>query len=548
LAERDDILAALVKEVLGPRKGANEVLPRNQDPRDEYISGILAPARTLRPPDDIDADIEEIIEETSSDEDQDIQGFVSAAGVFSPALDPKSLPRSIGVSFTVASDVGVPQLEVCATWAQYEQVATGWQRKPAAIVKSPVRADRPSEWRTPPGILLQLRSRPLPGAAWRVSLFLVNEIPVSEPDLPGTHQHLFQPQIRVNCLSGTRIVPTATPLSSPMGPGALVEEDASLGLLYRDRTALARGHLCGVVWKAIDPERPHPTLPPPDTIPFIWADAELVPSEDRARFSPPDVRTDLIPLYPIPAPEMAWDARYGPPPVLAPDALAELWQPDQMRAALEPLVTGYQQWIREQQTQLDSPNDAGPPGGMQLTTDQQATAQSHLERCQQASSRLQEAIQILATDPDVRLAFCFANRAIALQARWARPDQPLTWRSFQLAFILLNIPALADPLHADRAICDLLWFPTGGGKTEAYLGLAAFTLALRRRRTYQQQQGTPGAGVGVLSRYTLRLLTIQQFRRALYNDPQNLDHGTASAKVEVPDDPDAQNLQRQLQS
>ena len=56
------------------------------------------------------------------------------------------------------------------------------------------------------------------------------------------------------------------------------------------------------------------------------------------------------------------------------------------------------------------------------------------------------------------------------------------WRAFQLAFILLNLPGLADPVSADREIVDLLFFPTGGGKTEAYLGLAAFTLVLRRLR------------------------------------------------------------------
>jgi hypothetical protein len=74
---------------------------------------------------------------------------------------------------------------------------------------------------------------------------------------------------------------------------------------------------------------------------------------------------------------------------------------------------------------------------------------------------------------------------------------------------------MADPSHPDRTICDLLWFPTGGGKTEAYLGLAAFTLALRRILARRSNSSERGGGVSVLSRYTLRLLTIQQFRRAL---------------------------------
>src|SRR5664280_3207300 len=87
-----------------------------------------------------------------------------------------------------------------------------------------------------------------------------------------------------------------------------------------------------------------------------------------------------------------------------------------------------------------------------------------------------------------------------------------SWRLFQLAFVLLNLPSLTDLHHPDRshetdAVADLLWFPTGGGKTEAYLGLTAYTLALRRL------QGTVAGhdgehGVAVLMRYTLRLLTL----------------------------------------
>jgi hypothetical protein len=99
-------------------------------------------------------------------------------------------------------------------------------------------------------------------------------------------------------------------------------------------------------------------------------------------------------------------------------------------------------------------------------------------------------------------------------------DQPAnrSWRPFQLAFILLNLPALTDLHHPDRssspsALADLLWFPTGGGKTEAYFGLTAYTLGIRRLQgTIEGRSGQDG--VAVLMRYTLRLLTLQQFQRA----------------------------------
>ena len=79
-----------------------------------------------------------------------------------------------------------------------------------------------------------------------------------------------------------------------------------------------------------------------------------------------------------------------------------------------------------------------------------------------------------------------------------------------MAFILLNLRGLSEPSHYDRGIVDLLFFPTGGGKTEAYLGLAAFTLILRRLR----HPGIQAAGLTVLMRYTLRLLTLDQLGRA----------------------------------
>src|SRR5262249_14250734 len=93
-----------------------------------------------------------------------------------------------------------------------------------------------------------------------------------------------------------------------------------------------------------------------------------------------------------------------------------------------------------------------------------------------------------------------------------------TWYPFQMAFILLNLPGLSKLDHADRsedqtAVADLLFFPTGGGKTEAYLELSAFTMGLPRLQgTVAGRSGENG--VAVLMRYTLRLLTIQQFQRA----------------------------------
>jgi hypothetical protein len=196
---------------------------------------------------------------------------------------------------------------------------------------------------------------------------------------------------------------------------------------------------------------------------------------------------------------MSWNEQYGSPPELRPGVLAESWNPEQIRASLQPLVSGYISWIQQQQIAANELEPAYQP-----------VAHLNLQECEQVAHRMQEAVEILCNDEEARLAFCFANKAIDLQASWKNPQSTLVWRPFQMAFILLNIPPLAQPTHSAREICDLLWFPTGGGKTEAYLGLAAFVLGLRRLRApdHDLTEDRTGGGVGVLSRYTLRLLTI----------------------------------------
>jgi hypothetical protein len=142
-----------------------------------------------------------------------------------------------------------------------------------------------------------------------------------------------------------------------------------------------------------------------------------------------------------------------------------------------------------------------------------------LARAERAAKRIDEGI-VLLDDPDVLEAFRIANavmeesgrrRLAIIQGIPPEDVQPApAWRPFQLAFILMNLKGIVEPSHADRDIVDLLFFPTGGGKTEAYLGLAAFTLVLRRLRN----PGILSAGVSVLMRYTLRLLTLDQLSRA----------------------------------
>ena len=187
------------------------------------------------------------------------------------------------------------------------------------------------------------------------------------------------------------------------------------------------------------------------------------------------------------------------------EALAQAADADTVRGMIGAIVTEYGNWI-SQQTIPPEPHLA-------------KTAQELLTKATIINQRIAVGLQAL-DDPLVFLAFQIANRTSATARRQRlHQDTPETapsdfsppkWRPFQLAFLLLNIVSISQPDHQDRETVDLLFFPTGGGKTEAYLGLAAFTLVLRRLR----DPSINSAGVSVLMRYTLRLLTIDQLERA----------------------------------
>ncbi len=184
-------------------------------------------------------------------------------------------------------------------------------------------------------------------------------------------------------------------------------------------------------------------------------------------------------------------------------SLADVAEADKRLGAL---VEEYREWIQAQRAKIP----ASPKK-------RRETAEELLNRAGVAANRIEQGIGLLS-DPQILEAFRIANRAMAEAARRRlgvmKGKDPATvqpeWRPFQLAFLLMNLHALAKPEGDDREVVDLLFFPTGGGKTEAYLGLAAFTLVLRRLRN----PGIASAGLSVLMRYTLRLLTLDQLGRA----------------------------------
>ena len=338
-------------------------------------------------------------------------------------------------------------------------------------------------------------------------------------DRAGDEYTLFQAELEVSVESagsaeaenGSDIRPaeagrTARILPFPFMPASeMDEEEESLALLYRRFPLYAVGHGCSVDWDASSAHDMHNH----NHDPIVRV-----------------VRTQSLPVYEVPG--ITSDALRPDGTVLEVPmaALADLLPDDDGFTSLEEVVGLYENWIGERRAEI--------PG---LPEQLQAVAQRHMQICEQAVRRMRAGLDYLRTDRLALRAFRLANHAMLLQqicskrplrntkfnpdtgryefsAQYEEPD-PLhpapgsgKWRAFQIAFALMTIRSVGEENDPDRDHVELIWFPTGGGKTEAYLLLAAFAIFLRRLRNPSD------AGVHVLMRYTLRLLTAQQFQRA----------------------------------
>ncbi|MFY3740490.1 MAG: hypothetical protein HMLIMOIP_000929 [Candidatus Nitrosomirales archaeon] len=499
---RTKLVHAIIRDLLGPRNGSEEEIT---DPNFEYVTGVLEPRDyEWDPIFDYDYRYHEVMppsdyKERSTNDLDDIDGDAWNELTFSTEtnLDPRARPKSLGISFLVKGD-DHPKLDLCFTWARYKKISKNkWKRIPQGFFQRDINAS--DKWdhtmcdsKIPKGTGTYLLPTKVGANVWRVSIYFVNETPLANKKMMSPDNLIFQPQIRVRCGKGTQLV--------HMREIERIEEDErNMSLLFSNRPMLGRGHFCSAVWKDVDPARSFENQADSHS-PFNWVDQNLFPAEVADYFKIADIRSEYLPCYSMQQPRLE--------PFLDVGVLAETWEPKELLAKLQPLATDYEKWINVQEKEIDN-----------VDKELQKYATKNLDNCRRALSRIKAGISLLITDENARLAFCFMNKVMSMQFWWTErlrgvdPPRPLKWYRFQIAFILQCLQGIVDPAHPDRALCDLLWFPTGGGKTEAYLGLAVFALAHRRR--VNSDIFTCDGGVAVISRYTLRLLTIQQFRRTL---------------------------------
>ncbi|MEU5152922.1 DISARM system helicase DrmA [Glycomyces sp. NPDC021274] len=520
---RDGLIEYLSRDLLGPWGGETEQLS-DYTPRDRYLVGQLGPKtlskQTSRDRDDPANDPSELDDGSApiaSTEDTEL------AEQTPPVDTGRMWASSMGVSFKLAPETDT--IHVTASWGRYRKVGQTdeegaakrvWQREPveyAREIRIPTRSERiplTGASAEEPCVVLHVEAKPK-GEGTSVVVSLVNGQRTLETN--GDEAWLFQPRLQIRALDGASPVflPLDDPESDDIPPSWVADaEDMRLRLLYRNRLQYARGRNVAVAAEAPEDGR-------------------------RAHL----LRTEWLPVTDVPgtsAPTPAQSPRLAGLE-LSMAALAEADVPA-LQAGLAPLAAGYSDWLEEQEARI-----AGLPEQLR------PYAVGAMEDARAVASRIADGVRLLTDErvpahADALRAFRFAQSAMKEQrvhtqiaARRATTGEDYrtakaaiegkgagaaSWRPFQLAFLLLNLASLADPGHPERqatknGLVDLLFFPTGGGKTEAYLGLAAFTLAMRR---LQGVTGTgedardAAAGVAVFMRYTLRLLTSQQFQRA----------------------------------
>ncbi|MHA1150940.1 MAG: DISARM system helicase DrmA [Promethearchaeota archaeon] len=491
---REIFVSELVKDILGPSQGINEIIEK-ASPLDEYLLGCLIPQNS-----DYDLDSEEsnLSDSPLSPSEDDAQtDEVSEPLFLNPILNPKLRPSSFGISFMVQSKTNVC-IDLCLTWARYKKgedwsyireprwfhkkIILGKDASPIFISNEVESSKENSE------LSLHFSKIKIDEEKFYLTIRVVNEIPFEKGK--QNENSIFQPEIRINAIDGTNII--------PIEPKEFLQSES---IYFKNRKIFARGHLCSATWRTEDPQRTFNKDIFSDEVPFYWIDSKIVPSEIKEKFVLPDVRTIFTPLYSIQRPSFEWDPNYELP-VFNAEILSDTWDGDKLYEYLIPIYNGYKDWFENKILNFES--------------GKKDVLKNEIISIERICERIYKGIELLKNDPEARLAFCFSNKVMDTQYRWylkqkKRDDEPLKWRPYQLAYFLMVIESIVNEISEDRNVCDLLWVTTGAGKTEAYLAIAAFTLAYRRRVSTPEKS----RGVGVISRYTLRLLSIQQFRRTL---------------------------------
>ncbi|WP_030554866.1 helicase-related protein [Streptomyces exfoliatus] len=459
---QDLALQHLRAAYLGPENGEDEVVTNMPDR--QYAVGMLFPAGSSAP-DAVDGEAEISADVAEGDVEE------SDAGV---PLAEDWRPSSVAISFITDRDV-----VSCDFSGGTYQAVTGdgpprWQRRPFRFEGVELSGTRPPHELRAGEVELEIGSRWRPyGDAHLVTVHARVLSKSTGDDRSDIALMLFQIALGVMPAHDGQIFEYDAVRSFDLD-----DESAELRLRYRDKKVYAVGHGMAADWELREGACTRVFL---DPVP-----AHVVPAIETTGFAPESRASKALRLEVLERVDT---------------------EPDEVLSTLDAFVRSFSEWVAEQEDRVGDYGEGAP------------VARSITDRARIAVRRMEAGVNLLrATEQDaLRKAFALGMAAMRLQLRQtaiksgkdpAAVEEP-RWRPFQLGFLLVSLASTVDEGHDDRELVELIWFPTGGGKTEAYLGLAAIEI-FRRRIVH----GVAGAGTAVITRYTLRLLTAQQFQRA----------------------------------
>lgn len=336
------------------------------------------------------------------------------------------------------------------------------------------------------GAKLSVLFRPYSNRLFAVTVMLVN---TNSGGYNGLNS-IFQPQIRIT--TDNNFIDFIQYANREYNRND-DEEEKSLELLYRNKKVYATGHGVSVDW-------------------------------DIDKYGKGKIWTDFMPSNVVPQMDFDLKDKSIKKEILSMKYLSDLDNTSKSEKinSIKLLVDAYSNWISNIEKI-----------GMGLENHYRESAEKHIKYCCESRDRMIRGLNLLETNKNAYNAFLLANRAMFMQRihsdiqkkdsypndyelqrimaslNYYEYEDKYFWRPFQLAFLLMSIRSIVENDCDERDIVDLIWFPTGGGKTEAYLGLTAFTIFFRRIEFPETSSGT-----AVIMRYTLRLLAAQQFLRA----------------------------------
>lgn len=483
---RQKIIDAIRADLIGPFS-PEEVL--NENPRYAYIVGMLEPQRDENAPDEneqeIEADIDyEKNEDFTAGEDDDNEPISTTKF---------QLPSSIGISFYVESSLDGICLDV--TWGDYtkstekyidkeekERSRTVYKRIPE---KETVHLKFSDFGRTKEYQLVQdsnvhvhVSRIPLKNRYSLVTAYVVNKRSNPSSDVEGL---MFQVGLKAHAEDDSAVF-----IAEHICRDVLSTDE----FYFEQRPIMGRGRGCAAVWGKAENGRTD------------YVEAAFIPEYEY-----PGVSATL----------KGFDPKF-----FSTSQMAAKGKKAETIQKLNTLADSYEKWIND--TLVGSSRMSDPKFVKKV-------GNTVIGHCRDALRRIREGIRIIETDDISFEAFSFMNTVIYMQNSIKnyskkhgqgiecnfkefvdprKPENEFAWRPFQIAFILMNLKGIVHPEDPEREIVDLLYFPTGGGKTEAYLGLMAFTIANRRLRASASDEYNRDGGVTIILRYTLRLLTTQQ--------------------------------------